>query len=152
MIHRNGMNRRGRAGATVAETAVVLSLLVAILLGVFEYGRVVMIRHLLTNAAREGARMAVVGTALSPTASTQDIVKRVEIALADRRLENLEISVHEVDPSTGEDRGEWGQAGFGSPIAVHITCDYSPVLPTTLGILPERFRLSAVSLMRSEAN
>ncbi len=152
MLLRSQVNCRKRAGATVAETAVVLSLFLAMMLGVFEYGRVLMLRHLLTNAAREGARMAVVGTALSPTASTQDIVTRVEVALADRQLENLAISVYEADPSTGENRGAWGQAEFGSPIAVQVACDYSPVLPTTLGILPDRFRLSAVALMRSEAN
>ena len=43
-----------RRGATLVETAFVLSLCILFLLGIFEYGRFVFLRHVLTNAAREG--------------------------------------------------------------------------------------------------
>jgi Flp pilus assembly protein TadG len=64
---------RKRRGAAVVETAVVLNVLLLMVLGIFEYGRLVMIRQLMLNAAREGARMAVVGTSSNPPVTTAQI-------------------------------------------------------------------------------
>jgi Flp pilus assembly protein TadG len=47
-----------RHGIAVVEVAVVLPLLVALLLGVWEVGRLIMLQNILDNAAREGARIA----------------------------------------------------------------------------------------------
>ena len=64
---RSGSRSRSRRGSVVVETAIVLSVLLTGLLGIFEYGRLGMIRQLMNNAAREGARMAIVSTASQPT-------------------------------------------------------------------------------------
>ncbi len=56
---------RARAAAIV-EFAVVSPLLLAILFGIIEYGYVFMVRQTLTNAAREGCRIAVLQTTVSP--------------------------------------------------------------------------------------
>ena len=53
-----GCRHRRRAAATV-EFAVVAPLLALLLLATVEYGRLVMVQQMLTNAAREGARVAV---------------------------------------------------------------------------------------------
>ena len=42
-----------RPGATVPETALVIGIFLTLLLSIFEYGRFVMVRHLVDNAARE---------------------------------------------------------------------------------------------------
>ena len=52
--------RRSRRGATVVECAVVLSVFLMLLFGMFEYCRFLMVLHVTNNAAREGARYAVV--------------------------------------------------------------------------------------------
>jgi Flp pilus assembly protein TadG len=49
-----------RRGATAAEFAVVAPLFFLIVLGFIELGRGLMIQHLMTNAARQGCRVAVI--------------------------------------------------------------------------------------------
>src|SRR5438045_2938233 len=62
-----------RPGATLVETAVVISVTLLILFGIFEYCRFVMTKQLMENAAREGARFAVANTYSATTASVQDV-------------------------------------------------------------------------------
>ena len=52
--------RQVRRGLTIVETAVVISLVLLLIFGTYEYGRFVMVRQVIHNAAREGARLAVV--------------------------------------------------------------------------------------------
>lgn len=56
---------RARGGAVV-EFAVVLPLLLAILLGIIQYGYIFMVRLTMHNAAREGCRLAVLQTSVEP--------------------------------------------------------------------------------------
>lgn len=48
-----------RRGAAVVEMALVLPILVAVVLGVVEFGRSMMVGQVVSNAARVGARLAV---------------------------------------------------------------------------------------------
>src|SRR6202023_443803 len=52
-----------RRGATLVEAAFVLSGLLVFLFAIFDYGRFIMIRHIVDNAAREGCRLAVAANA-----------------------------------------------------------------------------------------
>ena len=59
-IRRNRrVNRPTRRAAAVVEMAVVLPLLLTILFGIIEFGWTFMVYQSLTNAAREGCRVAV---------------------------------------------------------------------------------------------
>jgi len=136
----------------VVETALVLNLLLLCTLAIFEYGRIVMLRQLMQNAAREGARLAVVGTAATPDITTDQIKTAVTDMLAHQSLENLAISVYQVNPTTGANIGAWDQTPYGGAIAVKLTGRYRPTLPTTLGIIPNPMPMTVVSMMRSEAN
>ena len=51
--------RKYRRGAAVVEFAVVVPLLLAMVLGIIEVGRLVMVQQILTNGSREGARIAI---------------------------------------------------------------------------------------------
>jgi hypothetical protein len=58
---RNDGGRRGRsAGQAMAEFALVLPVFVLVLVALFDMGRAVFAWNTLTNAAREGARLAIV--------------------------------------------------------------------------------------------
>lgn len=61
---RRSLSGRGRSrrGAAAVEAAFVLPLLITLMLGVWEAGRLVQVSSILTNAAREGARTAAGGT------------------------------------------------------------------------------------------
>jgi Flp pilus assembly protein TadG len=50
---------RSERGAAIIETAITLPLLLALCVGIFEFGRAYQTYQILTNAAREGARIAV---------------------------------------------------------------------------------------------
>ena len=51
--------RRRRLGATVVEFAIVAPLLFLFIFAMIEFGRMVMVEQILTNAAREGARRGI---------------------------------------------------------------------------------------------
>ena len=50
----------GRRGTALVEMALVLPIFVAVTLGIVEFGRAMMIGQLVTNAAREGARLGII--------------------------------------------------------------------------------------------
>ena len=52
--------RRKSRGQTLAEFALVFPLLILLLMGIFDFGRAIFLYNSLTNAAREGARLALV--------------------------------------------------------------------------------------------
>ena len=51
--------RKKRRGAAAVEFAVVAPIFLLLVFGMIEYGRMVMVQQVLTNASREGARCAV---------------------------------------------------------------------------------------------
>jgi Flp pilus assembly protein TadG len=61
MILSSGSRRRlARRGAAAVEFALVAPLFFTVILGIIEFGRMLMVQEILVNAAREGARAAVV--------------------------------------------------------------------------------------------
>lgn len=52
----------GRRGATLPEFALLLTIFLMFLFGVFEYARYLLVLHTVTNAARDGARYAVISS------------------------------------------------------------------------------------------
>ncbi len=60
-----------RRGAVIVEMALVLPIFLALVLGIIEFGRGLMVGQLVTNAAREGARKAILdGSTNSDITST----------------------------------------------------------------------------------
>jgi Flp pilus assembly protein TadG len=68
--------RKRRAGQSLVEFALVVPLLLVLLLGIMEYGWFMRNQLTVSNAAREGARYAVVGR------STSDIISRIQTKAA----------------------------------------------------------------------
>src|SRR4051794_15503661 len=99
--------RRSRSGRTAVEAAIVINVLVVLLMGVFEYGRLMMIRQLMDNAAREGARYAVVNTSSTSGVTTAQIQSTVTGYLAGQTVNNLVVQVYQADPTSGANIGAW---------------------------------------------
>ena len=59
--------RKDRRGAAVVEFALVAPIFFLLVFGMIEYGRMVMVQQVLTNASREGARRAVLDGAQQST-------------------------------------------------------------------------------------
>jgi Flp pilus assembly protein TadG len=65
--------RRRRGGAAVVELAFVAPVLVILLLGLWEVGRMIQLQQILSNSAREGARVAAQGRTINQTGSPTEI-------------------------------------------------------------------------------
>lgn len=145
--------RRRRRGATVVETALVITLCLLFVFGIFEYGRYLMVRNLMDNAVQEGARYAVVHTYDATTADIQD---QVDQALAGQSVhlqgynKTTSIQVFWAD-ANGNNRGPWTDARFGEYIAIRVDGTYQPLLPSFL-FMNTTFPVRAQSQMYSEAN
>lgn len=67
-VARRGKGRRSEAGIALIEAAFILPILLVLAMGMLDFGRAFHFKHLLDEAAREGARVAVV------TSPDQDLV------------------------------------------------------------------------------
>ena len=80
-------------GAAILETALTLPLVLLVSVGIFEFGRAYQTWQVLTNAAREGARLAVLP---NPVAGAVDA--RVRSYLTSGQLANAASATIVVDP------------------------------------------------------
>jgi Flp pilus assembly protein TadG len=76
-----------RTAAHLVEFAFVCPIFFLFLFGILEYGRFVMTLQIMTNAAREGARFAVVTTNDASTSPTQDVQNYVNNYLAGQSVQ-----------------------------------------------------------------
>ena len=68
----NRRNKQDRRGTAMVEMALVLPIFLMLVLGIIEFGRAMMIANLVTNAAREGARVACVSRSEENARRTSD--------------------------------------------------------------------------------
>ncbi len=107
-----------RRGAAIVEMAVVSPLLLTMIFGVIEFGNSFMIRQMLTNAAREGARVAVI----QPVADDSAIRSAVRTAMAARG--GITIADGDIEIT------HWCKYADGTPDfteKVKITVDYTDI-------------------------
>ena len=147
--------RRRRSGATLVETIFVILIFLMLLFGIFEYGRFVMTKQIMENAAREGARWAAVHTFSGTTANVQDVVDQ-KLSSARSQLvgynKTTSITVFAADDTGNPISGAlWSDQDFAQGIGVQITGTFKPILPNLLK-MNTSFTITAKSVMQSEAN
>jgi len=129
---------RKQRGAAAVEFAVVAPILVLLLFGMIEYGRMVMVQQMVTNATREGARRAVLDGI-----TTADVKQAVQEYCASGR-----ITVNDNEVMVSPDPA---LADFGDPITVSLRVPFTRVswlpAPWFLGST----NLTATSVMRRES-
>jgi Flp pilus assembly protein TadG len=151
MVQRKQTLRRKpiRRGATIVEMALVLPICLVFMLGLFDFCRLLMVRQVVDNAAREGARYATVSTISVSTTAVQTVVRNF---LAGQLAGSAAtIQVYLADPTTGANLGDWTTAQLGDAIAVQVTGTYAPIL-SKFSLLPSSVSVNATAIMRSEAN
>jgi hypothetical protein len=117
-----------------------------------------MYRQIIDNAARSGARQAVIEATsfVSSTVATADVTAVVTQNLAALNVQNLNTQIYAAD-SNGNNTGSWTVVQFGGNIVVQIDADL-PLLFPTFGFLPNSgaaansVHITAKVMMRSEAN
>lgn len=126
-----------RRGQAVVEFALVLPLLLLLILGAVEFGRVLLRLHLLTTASREGARVGSL-----PNKEEADVAGRVQDILETSGIESgtwlTDVVVRDPD---GELRaGGLDDAMQGDRVAVTVTNDFEvltgSIVPGLSGTVP----------------
>jgi TadE-like protein len=128
--------RRNRRAAAAVEFALVAPVFFLLVLGMIEYGRMVMVQQVLTNASREGARAAVL-----------DGAKWNEVeALVTSYLQSGSIS-----GATCTKPSNFDTAEFGDPITITVSVPFNQVswLPSPMYLGGKT--LSATTIMRRES-
>ncbi len=83
-------------GQALAEFAMVLPLILFFIAAILEFGRAWNIKQAVTDAAREGARYAVV---MDPSMSVSDVEDKIEERLALASIETSNITISSPDPA-----------------------------------------------------
>jgi Flp pilus assembly protein TadG len=133
--------RKNRRGAAVVEFAIVAPVFFLLVFGMIEYGRMVMVQQVLTNASREGARYAVIQS----TNNTTAVETKVKDYLTSAKL-NASASTVTVDwPASGG-------SGSAQPVTVTVSIPFGQVswLPSPM-FLSSTTPLVATSVMRRES-
>ena len=147
-VRRLARNERGQA---ILETALILPLLLLVSVSIFEFGRAYQTEQVLTNAAREGARLAVI-----PGSTVASVQARVLNYMTSGALANAGtagIAVNQASTVT------IGAGATASASVVTVTYPFSFVIlnpvarlvvpGTPLGGAP--FTMTAQAKMRNEA-
>jgi len=157
LIRTTGRNRR--RGVVTVEMAFISILLFLFLFGIFEYCRLLFTLHLAENAAHDAARFAAVHTGGGtmpgdPTTFTatdvtnvatygtaQGITYGTGMCGMQGNIQGYNVTAFTVDPVAlaatptvvqALSGSSWNSAAFSQNIAVQITGNYQPILPSLL--------------------
>ena len=149
----------GRRAAAVLEFAAVLPVLLLFVLGIIEYGRLLMVAQVTTNASREGARYAVQADV---TPESVDSYVRTYLTSASIPADAVAaVAVEQQVPSTDvrhtADNGGWvavsslGAMPQGTAVRVRVAITFSKVSWLPAGVfVPAGRQLSGATVMRKE--
>ena len=128
--------RRNRRGAAAVEFAIIAPLFFLIIFGMIEFGRMVMVQQIITNGAREGARMAILDGA-----TTAEVDATVATYLQNTSITGANVTINPDPPSS---------AGYGEPVTVTVSVSFDQVswLPSPLFLGGSN--MTATTVMRRE--
>jgi len=134
---------KSERGAALLETAITLPIILLVSVAIFEFGRAYQTWQVLTNAAREGARVAVI----TGTTSTQ--IKDAVIKYAD--IGGLTVTDGQITLDQGVALGAW----TGSQVTIAYPFNFMVLNPiakmvSAQSTTGEPLTMSAVAVMRNE--
>ncbi|MCX7425038.1 MAG: pilus assembly protein [Planctomycetia bacterium] len=133
--------RQYRRGVAAVEFAIVAPVFILMMLGMIELGRAVMVQQIITNASREGARVAVL-----PGSTGGEVTTRVQNILTASGIGGATVRIlsEAGQPINPED------AGFGAVIDVTVSVPFNQVswLPASRYLAGKN--LTASTVMRGE--
>jgi hypothetical protein len=139
--------RRNRRGAAAVEFAVVAPVFFLLVFGMIEFGRMVMVQQVITNASREGARVGVLD------GSTESEVRQLVV----NYLTNAGVAgacldwvpaPKAYDDVTGTEKLFPGDYGDAIEVTVHVPFDQVSWLPSPMFLGGNT--LTATTVMRRE--
>jgi Flp pilus assembly protein TadG len=136
---------KNQRGAALLETAITLPLILLVSVAIFEFGRAYQTWQVLTNAAREGARVSIIN------GTTSDQVKTAVKTYAE--VGGLTVTDEQINVNQSKPLGaDW----TSSEITVAYPFDFivlNPVAKMVAGNskLGEQLTMTAVAVMRNES-
>jgi Flp pilus assembly protein TadG len=176
MIHK--LTRQPRRAVATVEMAFVSILLFLFLFGILEYCRLLFVLHVAQNAAHDAARFAAVHTnggtmPGDPTSftltdvtnvatygATQGITYGTGMCGMQTSLQGYSVTAFTVDPVAlaqspcvvqALSGSSWNSATFDQEIAVQITGNYQPVVPSLL-FMGSSIPITVTVMFNSEGN
>jgi Flp pilus assembly protein TadG len=145
-MHRTTHSERG---SVMIETAVIVPILLLLMVGIFEVGRLYQTWQVVTNAAREGARMSV--TPFADDDTTEALVRQY---MQDGALNNYASAAVNVDSDTTITVN--GITYGASQITIDYPFDFIVLNPVAKLVASgskagKDFTMRATALMRNEA-
>ena len=131
-VLRRSTRRRGHAGQALTEFAFVLPIFILVMVGLFDLGRAVFSYNTITNAAREGARLAIVN---------QDVPSIIErskqqTAIAELNDPSVEVAFYQLlENGTPDYSNECDLVAVGCVAIVEFEATYQPITPLLASIL-----------------
>lgn len=137
-------DRHKERGAAMVETAIVLFAFLFLLFGTMEVGRFLNVYHVMTDAAREGARLGVTPLTQTSTLPTVSAIQnRAQEYLQSALIQNATILVNQ--------NAACGTGPIGTQCTqVTITVPYQVVSTSMFSML--RVNLKANAVMRNETS
>lgn len=133
---RHAYQTSSRTGSAVVEFAVVAPLMLSLTLGMMEVSRMVMVKQLMVNATREGARLAVL-----PGTTAQEVLNKVSQDLTQSSISGVTV---QVAPQALE------SAAVGTPITVSVSVSATAVSWIPKPLFSFNQTLAASTTMRKE--
>lgn len=139
---------RGERGQALIEAALTLPLMLLLSVSVFEFGRAFQYWEILTNAAREGARIAVL-----PGTTDTAVRTRVQTYLEGGRIQDPTTATVSVARNTEIPIG--ASVSSGSTVTISYPFSFMVLRPLTLLVDPDTavsdsITMTASSTMRNE--
>jgi Flp pilus assembly protein TadG len=147
MVERHQPRTDARRGATTVEVAVVLSVFLLLMFAIFEYGRYVMVRNVIVNAAREGCRYAIVHAQDATAVNDVRTQVRAKMGGVDRQIPDLAISVFPTNNPTAL----LNAVNPDEPITVQVGGTFTSIFGN-LPFMPHTLTVRSSAIMTCEGN
>ena len=121
-------------GQALVEMALVLPIILLVIMGMVEFGRIFNAYLIVTNASREGARIAIVG------GTDTDINNSIINTTNTLRQEDMSISITPVIASRTR----------GAQVTVTVHYYLEMICPIISGVIPNPFPINSTTVMRME--
>ncbi len=148
ILRKSFVDKSSRRGAAVLEMALVLPIFFMVVLGIVEFGRAMMVGQMVTNAAREATRLAIVDGSTNSSVETwveEFLQSSIGVTAADVTV-NITVTAAPGNDDPGDEIGN-AQSRDLVLVAVSVPFDKVSYLP---GNYLDGKQLSAQSAMRHE--
>jgi len=125
---------RNKRGQALVEVAILLPILLLILMGIFEFGRVFNAYLIINHASREGARSAALGN------DDTEIINKINASIF--YLDSAKLTIVITPSKSSRTRG--------TDVTVNLKYNIDIIVPIIENLVPNPFPLEAQTVMRVE--